>query len=95
MIDEIVSKLNIKPGDLIEWVYEHDNELVVENEELWSRIEQRYVPIGSNLVHMCISVDDEMILWLNEKGLFHTRVDATSRQPWTKPHCVVVPRAKK
>jgi len=70
-----VSKLNIKPGDLIEWVYEYDNELVVENEEIWSMIEERWVPIGSSFVHMCISVENETISWLNEKGLFRVHVD--------------------
>ena len=65
------SMLKIKPGDLIEWIYTREKRLVIADETLWSRIENSYVPIGSNLVHICVAVDDEAYSWLNEKGLFH------------------------
>jgi len=68
-----IDKFSFAPGDLIEWVYMSNNELVAKNEELWSRIDNAYVPIGRNLVHMCISVDNDVYSWLNEKGLFRAR----------------------
>jgi len=90
-----MAKLNIKPGDLIEWVYEYDSFLAVEGEELYSSIEKRYVPIGSNLVHMCIDIDDETYSWLNEKGLFHAHVDDNllgTTATAARYHWKVVPR---
>jgi len=88
-------KFDIKPGDLIEWVYAYDNELVVEDEELWSRIEKRYVPIGRNLVHLCISVENSVYSWLNEKGLFRAHMNDTQtfRYGYLPPG--IVPRTRK
>jgi len=71
-----VSKFDINPGDLIVWrcTYypEHD---VYDDDTLYSTIENDWVPIGRNFVHMCISYDDKTYSWLNEKGLFRARVD--------------------
>jgi len=79
MMNEIMAKFNIKPGDLIEWVYKDNNQLVWENQTLYSSIEQRYVPIGSKYVHMCIFYDGETYLWLNEEGFFSAKTnDSTS-----------------
>jgi len=85
----------IKPGDMIEWVYEHDGWRVADNEELWSRIEERWVPIGRELVHLCINYDDKTISWLNEKGLFRARVDDTVLLPSSRSSPVVVPHVCK
>jgi len=90
-----MTKLDFNPGDLIEWVYKCNNELAVENEILWSSIEKCYIPIGRELVHLCISVDDETYSWLNEEGLFCACVDdlrATSTPDRGMP---VVPRIRK
>jgi len=84
----------MKPGDLIEWAYKGNNELVVSDEELWSSPMQAWVPIGSNMLHLLVSITDEHISWFNEKGFFHARVDDTcsgfgSRRLWS-----VLPRAR-
>jgi len=76
-----MQKLNIKPGDLIEWVYKNDHVLVHKDEILWSTIEEKYVPIGSSLIHMCVSCDDETYSWLNKRGLFSVRCD----DGWQRP----------
>jgi len=68
-------QFDFKPGDLIEWVYKNGGQLVYSNEEIWSSIEQRYVPIGLRHIHLCTNVDDETYSWLNEKGLFRAHVD--------------------
>jgi len=67
-----------KSGDFIEWVEMCGGKLVDKDEELYSTIENKWVPIGSNLVHMCINVEDDVYTWLNEKGLFSAHVDDTA-----------------
>ena len=71
----------MNPGDLIEWTYTHNNQLVIERETLWSTLMKRWVPIGSGLIHTLISIDDERITWMNEKGLFHARVGDSVQRP--------------
>ena len=80
----------MKPGDIIEWVYKQTDKLVAEDEELWSTPMSRWVPIGSSLVHTLISINDERISWLNEKGLFHARVDDAT---FVNERVLVVPRS--
>ena len=65
----------MRPGDMIEWTYEVSGELVHKGETLWSNAEGCYAPIGSEIVHLLVSVDDATYSWLNEKGLFHAYVD--------------------
>jgi len=69
-----MTKFDFKPGDLIEWVYEYNNKLVNEYETLWSTITNKHVPIGRELIHMCISCDNKTYSWLNERGLFSAYV---------------------
>jgi len=83
-----MSKFNIKPGDLIRWKYFYVTKYVRADETLWSTIEHRLVPIGSNLVHMCTFFNNMTISWLNEEGLFTARLidgcvdkDATKNIP--------------
>lgn len=66
---------NLKPGDIIEWVYKRTGTLVSEREALWSTLMKRYVPIGSALVHTLISIDGEQITWVNVEGCFHASMD--------------------
>ena len=80
----------MKPGDPIEWVYKQTDELITEDEMLWSSLMKRYVPIGSDFIHFLISIDSERIVWMNEEGLFHARVDDTSTfehtlSAWVEP----------
>jgi len=87
----------IRPGDLIEWVYMPPGggqDLVVENELLWSFVEGRGVPIGRNLVHMCIASNNLTYSWLNSKGVF----TASSRDPTRmvgSPYHTVAPRVRR
>ena len=67
----------MRPGDLIEWTYTHNNQLVVKREMLWSTPMNRWVPIGSGLVHTIVSIDKKRIAWLNEEGCFHACVNDT------------------
>jgi hypothetical protein len=69
---------NIKPGDLIEWVYRHNKKIVVEDEHLLSSVEDEWVPIGRELTHLCVSCDEKTYAWLNEKGLFLASVGDSS-----------------
>ena len=84
----------MNPGNIIEWTYTHNNQLVNERETLWSTPMNRYVPIGSSLVHALISIDDERITWMNEEGLFRALVDdAFTDYELSRPK-IVVPREK-
>jgi hypothetical protein len=90
--------MNIKPGDLIEWAYHRDDKPVIvhtdADEHVWSSVMKGWVPIGSSLIHLCISCDDKTITWLNEKGLFRARVDdGYGRRARALP-ARVVPRAR-
>jgi hypothetical protein len=68
--------VTVKPGDLIEWAFT-DGKPVLADETLWSSTEKKWVPIGSSMTHLCVSCDDKIITWLNEKGLFRAREDDT------------------
>lgn len=84
----------MKPGDMIEWTYKTSGVLVHKDETFWSSAERRYVPIGGEMVHLLVSVNDETYSWINEKGLFHARVDDSA---WCDPRSSprrVVPRAR-
>jgi len=84
----------MKPGDMIEWTYKTSGALVHKDEILWSNADGHYVPIGGEMVHLLVSIDDETYSWLNEKGLFHARVD-DSESAWpTRSARMVVPRAR-
>jgi len=88
------SEFGIKPGDFIKWMYVSNNKFVVEDEELWSMIEDCWVPIGSKLIHLCINVDinNDVVTWLNEKGCFRAQMISQSNnyngvfKPWTRRH---------
>ena len=82
------------PGNIIEWVYKQTDELIAEDEMLWSSLMKRYVPIGSCHVHALISIDSERIVWMNEEGLFYARVDDTLAVVGHAWPTTVVPREK-
>ena len=67
----------MKPGDLIEWIYDYNLSPADEREMLWSTVERRYVPIGCELVHLLISCNTETYSWLNQRGIFSASVHDT------------------
>ena len=76
------SERALAPGDMIEWTYKWNGELILSGWMLWSTPLQRWVPIGSEQVHLLISITQDTIVWLNDKGLFHACVgDTTSYLP--------------
>ena len=84
----------MKPGDIIEWAYKYSEDLVDEDENLWSEVEGRFVTIGGEMVHILVSINDKTYSWLNAKGLFHARVeDSLSLQP-LRGGRLVVPRTR-
>lgn len=80
------------PGDIIEWVYRSNDDVVVPNEEMWSSVEKRWVPISG--LALLIAVSDGVFTWLSAEGLFRARGDdmaPTGTSPSPRP---VVPRAR-
>jgi hypothetical protein len=84
----------MKPGDLIEWVYQYNSHIVYNSEQIWSTPMNRWIPIGVHPM-MLISITDEFYTWLTPKGLFSVRVNDTcgpgTRSMPTRP---VVPRVQ-
>jgi len=66
--------VSIKPGDLIQWVYDVDKQPVNAGVEIYSTIDQRWCYVGSEVLHLCIAVFEDTIVWFNDKGLFHAHV---------------------
>jgi len=84
----------MKPGDFIEWTYRSDDKIVTPNEKLWSTPMQAWVPIGSNVLHLLVSITYNHIYWFNEKGFFHARVDDASSPLTSGASNWVLPRAR-
>lgn len=63
------------PGDQIEWFYADNDERVQPGELLWSSIDEKYVPIGSSLVHTLISIEDDDMIFMNPRGIFKARTN--------------------
>ena len=85
----------MKPGDLIEWVYEPENVLVRANEHMWSSMMKAWVHIGG--VHLLISRAEGTLTWLPlgafDKGLLRARADDTWRQRSQTTRTAVAPRS--
>ena len=75
---------HIRPGDAIEWYYTHPhNRAPVRKDDRVRNTDQlasldddgnnRWLPIGGNMFHLLVSIDDEWISWLNEEGYFRAR----------------------
>lgn len=60
--------MNLKPGDLFEWVYKDDNSSVAEDEELYSYIMGKWV-LCSGLC-FCVGGNHNVIHWVSNNGLF-------------------------
>jgi len=94
-----MTKFDFKSGDLIEWVYvyneEHVGSPVVKNEEIYSTIKRKWVPVGSRLIHMCISYDDDTLSWLNEKGLFYASANDLFHKFGRYYPASVIPRVRR
>jgi len=95
-----MAKFDINPGDLIEWTYSYNNKLVVKYETLWSTIENKFVPIGSEMIHACVACDSIAYAWYNKKGLFRARFSDTPYRPHSKSRIEllgyrVIPRERK
>ncbi len=63
--------MNIKPGDLFEWVYTHNFHSIREPKEMFSYSMKQFVPCGGWC--LCVAVHDDMIHWfsLSTQGLLH------------------------
>ncbi len=64
-----MNNMNIKHGELFEWVFGGDNVVVPLHEELYSYTMEKYVPCGGWC--LCIRIENNIIHWISDKGLFH------------------------
>jgi len=82
----------MKPGDMIEWVYTHNNTIVVHNEQCYSQTMKQWIPIGGLM--LLISVIGSEIFFLRKEGLIRTSADEArpwTPYPWTRK---VIPRER-
>ena len=63
----------MKPGDMIEWVYAHNNDIVVHNEQCYSQTMKQWIPIDGSM--LLISVIGSEIFFLRKEGLFRASAD--------------------
>jgi hypothetical protein len=81
----------MKPGDLIEWVYQYNSRPVREEIEIWSTPMQRWIPVDIQPM-MLVSITDEFYSWLTPEGLFSVCVDDATLGTKRKFAMHVVPR---
>lgn len=85
--------MSIEPGDLFEWVYKDNNSSVNEYEELYSYTMDKWVPCSG--LCLCIGMNDDIIHWVSDKGLFHARADkAVASDDDLRGLARVIPRAR-
>jgi hypothetical protein len=80
------------PGAVIRWEYSNVDLSIGKNAIMWSTIDKRYVPIGSDMIHLCIACDGKTITWLNQEGLFRARVDDGTNCRYVAFYNKIVPR---
>lgn len=79
----------MQPGDMIEWVYDFNNELVGQGVKLWSSLTQQYVPIDGQA--LCVSITKDVYFWFSSKGFYSARrTDKFANL--VAPAFIVVPR---
>jgi hypothetical protein len=84
----------MKPGDLIEWVYEYDSQPVFEDTELYSSLMNYWISIGIQPT-VLISITDEFYSWLTPNGLFRALVYDTVYVQNSSIRVMVIPRVMK
>ena len=83
--------INMKPGDMIEWVYKRTNELVVgSDEKFWSTLMKQWVPIGEK--SLLISITDVEYTWLCSEGLFCALLIGERKLGFISPDLNIIPR---
>lgn len=79
--------MNIKPGDLFEWVYTCTHLPMKVGEEIYTFSMKKWVP-GDGLC-LCISIKDNMVYWVCRDGLFHCRTF-----PWGELDAAIRPAGR-
>ena len=82
----------MKPGDMIEWVYTHNNAIVIHNEQCYSTTMKQWIPIDGSM--LLISVIGSEIFFLRKEGLFRASADEASPGGTCRPWPWVVPRER-
>jgi len=71
-------KHRIPPGAFIEWLYNNNDKPVSPDEEMSSLPYDGFMHIGSNHLHMLVAIYNEgfdtTIVWVNDMGLFRSRL---------------------
>ncbi len=70
--------MNIKPGDLFEWVYADDYTRPRKGAALYSDLTQEYFFCTN--IYLCIGIKDGVIYWIFNNRILYTRLN--SKQPW-------------
>jgi len=81
--------MKIKPGDLFQWVCKYNSSPSLKDEELYSQTMEKYVPCVG--VCLCIGMNDNVIHWVSNKGLFHAHVHKTFAKRAIVGFALVIP----
>ncbi len=76
--------MNIKPGDLFEWVYKGNNTPVLKDEELYSYTMRKWILAGG--LCLCVGIDENIIHWVSGIKLFHAYLEemtGSGASSWT------------
>lgn len=64
--------MNIKPGDLFQWVYRRDNKPARQYEKLFSHSMGKHVSCSG--VCLCVGINNDIIYWVSSKVLLQARI---------------------
>lgn len=89
--------MNVKPGDLFQWVYAEDNTPVPSDEQLYS-VELGFIPCSGMCICIGVNVtsnfNSSLIYWISNKRLFCARpkCSSTGKVLDTKTSWLVIPQ---
>lgn len=61
--------MNIKPGDIFEWVYKHVQQALAPSEKIYTFTLNTTVPCHG--LHLCIGLANNCIIWLSNTGIIY------------------------
>jgi hypothetical protein len=82
--------MNIKPGNLFEWVYKHNNESVVQDTKLYSYVMEKYIPC--NGLCLCVGIKQNVIYSISDAVFFFADIHAYARPEWGCRGALLIPR---
>ncbi len=87
--------MNIKPGDIFEWVYSSTQKSVRKHERLYTSLLIKWVPCDG--LCLCIGINRDTIYWFSKHGVFEVKLFHKSDLRWIDAQIAsdtVIPRIR-